>query len=94
MNFYISLACDGSGNGEGQQFLAGPFGSPLFVNVNTDASGNGTFDVPVSFLPPGRFVTAHSRRFNTTLPVIEVSEFSACRQVQSVGPFLFADGFE
>jgi hypothetical protein len=94
VEFYVSTACDASGNGEGQTVLTGAFGGPLFANVTTDASGNGTFNVTTSFLPAGRFVTAHSRRFNTTAPFIEVSEFSACRQVASIGPFIFADGFE
>lgn len=92
--FYVSTTCDASGNGEGQQFLAGAFGSPLFTNVATDASGNGTFNVTTSFLPIGRYVTATARRFNTLAPQLEVSEFSACRRVVSTGPFIFADGFE
>jgi hypothetical protein len=94
VEFYVSTACDASGNGEGQTVLTGAFGGPLFANVATDAAGDGTFNVTTAFLPVGRFVTAHSRRFNTTASILEVSEFSACRQVASIGPFIFADGFE
>lgn len=90
--FFASTACDASGNGEGQAFIAGAFGSPLFQRVTTDASGNATFNVTASFLPPGRFVTALTRRFNTSAPFLEVSEFSACRVVLST--LLFSDGFE
>ena len=88
--FYISVACDPSGNGEAEALL----GNPLFVSVATGASGTNTFSVNAPFLPVGRFVTAHARRFNTSEPFLEVSEFSACRLVQSLGPFIFADGFE
>lgn len=92
--FFLNTACDASGNGEGQQYLAGAFGSPVFQNVATDAAGNGSFNVNVSFLPPGRFLTSVARRFNSGAPQLEVSEFSTCRRVVSSGPFVFADGFE
>jgi len=92
--FYISTTCDGSGHGEGENFVADPLGGPLFQSVTTNAFGGGDINVNTTFLPVGRLVTAHARRFNTTAPFLEVSEFSRCRQVTSTGPFIFDDGFE
>jgi hypothetical protein len=94
IGFWRSASCDPSGSGEGLAPMTnGP--SPLFVTVTTNALGDATFSRSGNFfLPANEFVTAVARRFHSVNPGLQVSEFSPCRQVVSVGPLIFADDFE
>ena len=75
---FVSSSCDASGNGEG----ATPFGAP--VDVTTDGTGNGSFQVSGTGIDPGDAVTAIATDSITG----STSEFSACRT--ALGP-PFAD---
>jgi titin len=66
IEFFASDACDPSGFGEGQTFLAA-------LEVTTDASGVAPIDVLLDDVTPGRFITA-----TATDPNGNTSEFSAC----------------
>ncbi|HKR13626.1 MAG TPA: SBBP repeat-containing protein [Pyrinomonadaceae bacterium] len=71
IDFYSNVACDPSGNGEGERVFN------AFNNdtaVTTDANGDATIDItfPVA-LPPGRALTA-----TATDPQGNTSEFSPC----------------
>jgi CSLREA domain-containing protein len=66
----VDVACDGSGKGEGETFLAS-------TEKPTDGSGNAPFTITLqSPLPGGHFVTA-----TATDPAGNTSEFSMCAQV-------------
>ncbi len=86
---YLNDACAASGFGGGQRFLTGSF-----TSVTTDAQGNASFSRQVQNLPPGKFLTALSRRFTTNLnpQALIVSEFSRCTPINSERIFL--NGFE
>lgn len=67
VELFSNAACDTSGNGEGGSFLG-------FVDVTTDAGGNGSFG-PSSFpLPAGETVITAT----ATSAANQTSEFSAC----------------
>jgi len=89
VNFYFNDSCDASGHGGSETFL----NAGVTVTLTPDAQGNVSFNRSASFMPLGKYLTAQSRRFSTTPISIEVSEFSACRQVVAEGS-LFLDGFE
>ncbi len=67
IEFFSNVACDASGNGEGQTFLGS-------VSVVTDGAGNAT--VPLFTVTNGAIVTA-----TATDPAGNTSEFSQCRTV-------------
>lgn len=71
IDFYSNVACDPSGNGEGEKVF-NAFNND--TEVTTDANGNATIDVtfPVA-LAPGRSLTA-----TATDPQGNTSEFSPC----------------
>ncbi|MBS1794985.1 MAG: right-handed parallel beta-helix repeat-containing protein [Acidobacteria bacterium] len=72
---FSSPSCDGSGNGEGQNFI-GAF--DVATNTSGNASFTETFNTAVAV---GQFVTATAtRRFAPT----DTSEFSVCRAVTSL----------
>jgi len=66
LDFYANVACDGSGNGEGDQYLGS-------TTVSTGADGNGTFNVMLPVTVVGRFLTA-----TATDPDGNTSEFCDC----------------
>jgi hypothetical protein len=75
IEFFANLACDASGNGEGQQSIG-------LTNVLTAANGSNCFTVTfTNTIPAGRFITA-----TATDAATNTSEFSACVQVMSVAP--------
>jgi hypothetical protein len=87
VRLFLNAACHASGYGEAQRSLG------TVVGITTDASGNATFDLPVSFAIDTAafpFVVAQARRFaEPTTPLaamIEVSEFSACFPVTGGTP--------
>jgi hypothetical protein len=94
INFFINDACDPSGFGGGQTPYP-LYPAPSFVNVTTDAGGHASFARAAQFLPPGRFLTAMTRGFSTTLPLaaLMTSEYSNCRQI-GAGDLIFANGFD
>ena len=66
------VACDPSGNGEGEEYLTA-------MDVATDGSGNATFSVPLSkALPAGHFVTATATDGAGSAFPGNTSEFSQC----------------
>jgi hypothetical protein len=70
LDLYASVACDSSGNGEGETYLGS-------TTVTTDAGCNGAFNITFNAaVPVGRFITA-----TATNPSGNTSEFSACVQV-------------
>ena len=69
IEIFANAACDPSGNGEGQTFIAA-------TNVTTDASGNATFSVTI---PSAAVYTA-----TATNSVGNTSEFSACRSAAAL----------
>ncbi|HEX9377767.1 MAG TPA: hypothetical protein VGB19_16210 [Actinomycetota bacterium] len=70
IQLFASLACDGSGNGEGQRYLGS-------VQVTTDGTGRAAFSRQMSAaVAVGQAVTA-----TATDPAGNTSEFSACRRV-------------
>jgi CSLREA domain-containing protein len=69
IDFYSNVACDPSGNGEGQTYLGSQ-------PVSTDASGNATFSGVTLPIPAGQsFITATATDTNNPA---STSEFSAC----------------
>jgi hypothetical protein len=67
IDFYANASCDNSGHGEGQDYLGA-------TSVNTDASGNASFNVTLNVsVPPGRVITA-----TATDATNNTSEFSSC----------------
>ncbi len=64
LDFFSSLVGDPSGNGEGQKWLGS-------TNLTTDATGSNVFNVTVSGVVQGRFITA-----TATDPFGNTSEFS------------------
>jgi titin len=70
---FSDSSCDPSGNGEGQLFVG-------TVVVNTDGSGNGSFNQ----LFPTVVANAHVVNATATDPNGNTSEFSACRSVAGV----------
>ena len=96
IHFFYNDACDPSGFGGGQTPL--PLGPPpVIVNVTTDATGNASFTRQTNVLPPGKFLTALTRRFATTPAgpsTLIVSEFSACRQIAALPDLIFMNGFQ
>jgi hypothetical protein len=79
--FYYNDACDASGNGEGQFAVhsGGGGGSQSLIVVNTDASGNASFNSNLAgSVFAGKFLTATAR--GTTFP-FTTSEFSNCVQI-------------
>ena len=69
LQFFASLSCDPSGNGEGKRLLGS-------TTVTTNRGGNIRFFVTVRPAQRGEFVTA-----TATDPNNNTSEFSACRAV-------------
>jgi hypothetical protein len=69
IDYYYNGACDGSGHGEGEQYLGGAF-------VTTDGSGDVSFVFTSQQVGAGGYVTA-----TATDPMGNTSEFSACRLV-------------
>ncbi|MCH8920569.1 MAG: thrombospondin type 3 repeat-containing protein [Chloroflexi bacterium] len=70
LEFFSNAACDASGNGEGETFVASS-------TEATDGSGDVSFTVTVgSALPVGRFIAV-----TATDPSSNTSEFSACEEV-------------
>jgi hypothetical protein len=69
LEFFTSVSCDGSGNGEGEVFVGSG-------SVTTDGSGNATFGPLVfsSTVPAGFIVTATATRVLSG----DTSEFSHC----------------
>ncbi|HEX9004445.1 MAG TPA: right-handed parallel beta-helix repeat-containing protein, partial [Blastocatellia bacterium] len=70
IEFFANALCDATGNGEGQFFIG-------FVNVNTDAGGNASFNTTLPSLPTlnaGGVVTA-----TATDAAGNTSEFSPCQ---------------
>jgi hypothetical protein len=76
IELFANDSCDGSGNGEGQEFIAA-------TNVTTNGSGNASFNQDFPLVATGRVVTA-----TATDPNGNTSEFGSCRLV--VGPSSFA----
>ncbi len=75
LDFYSSVAVDGSGNGEGQVYLG-------TTNVTTDGTGNATFTALLAVTNlTGRFITATATDTNNN-----TSEFSAARFAVSTVP--------
>ena len=70
VEFFASPTCDPSGFGEGQYFVGQ-------LPVSTNASGAGSFNVAISAVPVGWFITT-----TATDPAGNTSEFSACMQVR------------
>lgn len=67
LDFYSSLSCDPSGNGEGQRFLGSG-------SATTNSSGNATFNITLAAsASSGESITA-----TATDPQGNTSEFSAC----------------
>ncbi len=77
VEFFASMACDPSGNGQGQFFLGS-------ADVPTDATGLGLIDATLAVAAPGAFLTA-----TATDPGGNTSEFSAC--VTLPGPSLTSE---
>jgi RHS repeat-associated protein/CSLREA domain-containing protein len=75
LEFFANIACDPSGNGEGESYLGSQ-------DVVTDASGNAGFSAT---LPAGVSGGA-SVSATATDPGGNTSEFSACRESTSGGP--------
>jgi len=67
IEFFASLACDASGNGEGQTFIG-------TTDVTTDGSGNASFGPLVFAVPAGQGVITST----ATTASGDTSEFSAC----------------
>lgn len=65
-----AAGCDPTGYGEGHDYIG-------FLDVNTNASGNASFNVLTSQVPPGFAVTATANRLIGSTAV-EGSEFSPC----------------
>jgi uncharacterized repeat protein (TIGR01451 family) len=67
LDFYSSLSCDSSGNGEGNRFLGSG-------SATTNSSGNATFNITLAAsASSGESITA-----TATDPLGNTSEFSAC----------------
>ena len=85
LTFYRNDACDASGFGEGQ-FGVGSGGGGTFqdvVGVDTDASGNASFNTNLGgTLPAGKFLTAKAMVFVSG--VNQTSEFSNCVLIAGV----------
>ena len=64
--FYLNVACDSSGNGEGQQLLG-------TATVTLGVTGSAPFTVTVGATTPGQRITATARDHNGS-----TSEFSPC----------------
>jgi CSLREA domain-containing protein len=71
IEFFANDACDDSGHGEGQEFLANP------VIITNDA-GDASFDFEIlADITPGRYVTATATNVTTG----DTSEFSNCLEI-------------
>ncbi len=72
IEFFASVSCDPSGNGEGQTFLGS-------TTVTTDGSCNAAFNATVPVGTASQVITATATLLSAAsgLPV-ETSEFSAC----------------
>ena len=70
IEFFSSPGCDSSGYGEGHNYLGA-------TTVNTNASGNASFNVLTSTVPGGFAITTTASRMSGGTPV-ETSEFSHC----------------
>jgi trimeric autotransporter adhesin len=66
IDFFANIACDPSGNGEGQFYLGS-------TGVNTDINGNAGFNVTLPVAASGRFITATATDLDGNS-----SEFSPC----------------
>jgi len=78
LDFFANTTCDPSGNGEGQFYLGS-------ASINTDGSGNGSFNVTLPVGAPGRFITA-----TATDAQGNSSEFSACFEASvGIAPMTF-----
>jgi hypothetical protein len=74
LDFFSSPDCDPSGNGEGLKYLGS-------TSVNTDGSGNGSFDVTLPVAAEGRQITATATDADGN-----TSEFSPCFAASVVQP--------
>ena len=70
IEFFGNAACDGAGNGEGEQFLNA-------VTVTTDANGNASFSETIESGEASDKITATATRLVNGQPA-ETSEFSNC----------------
>jgi uncharacterized repeat protein (TIGR01451 family) len=71
IELFNNTACDTSGNGEGETFLAR-------TTVTTNAAGQANFSVATGVILAGRFITATATDANGN-----TSEFSACRVAEN-----------
>ena len=74
VDFFANLDCDGSGNGEGEEYLG-------TATVLTGASGDATFSAAVNGSADHRFITA-----TATDPDGNTSEFSQCFEAAITSP--------
>lgn len=80
IDLYANPTCEGSGHGEGNQYLG-------FAEVTTDAAGNASFVVTLNPpVIPGHVITATA----TSMVLGNTSEFSACLAVMLGPPVLAA----
>jgi uncharacterized repeat protein (TIGR01451 family) len=78
LDFYANVACDESGNGEGQQYLGS-------ASITTANNGDRNFNVTLTNVPVGRYVTV-----TATDPAGNTSEFSPCvRFASTIAPATF-----
>ena len=75
IEFFSSASCDGSGSGEGKNYLG-------TTNVTTDAGNNATFTVAFPAVDAADTVVTAT----ATAPDGGTSEFSACRAIVSSDP--------
>ena len=76
LQFYSNTSCDPSGNGEGKTFLGSG-------NINTDGSGNASFNFNLGLKGGGQIITA-----TATDPQGCTSEFSKCFTATAPGGLL------
>lgn len=75
LEFYSSLNCDGSGNGEGGSFF-------YSVDITTDGVGDYAINESVSAsVSEGDFITVTATSYNGVPALEDTSEFSACSVV-------------
>ena len=81
IDFYVNMACDASGSGEGAQFFDS-------VNVTTDTNGNASINFISSVaLPAGKTLVA-----TATDATGNTSEFSTCDATNLAGSVQFSAG--
>ncbi|HLM62622.1 MAG TPA: carboxypeptidase-like regulatory domain-containing protein, partial [Pyrinomonadaceae bacterium] len=72
IDFYSSLSCDASGNGEGTTYLGS-------ATVTTDNAGNANFNATLPIAPGTQTITSTATLISTG----DTSEFSACRTINA-----------